>query len=116
MIILPTIIERIATRKDNTLSIVLATNELAPGKVGEIMSLHNKLSYTAIKPENFTKKELELVDGLKLDESIGKSPSQRLRAVIYRSFEQDSEGFRDFESFYINKMESMIEYFKSKLV
>lgn len=115
MIIIPTIIERIATRKDNTLSISLATNELTPSKVGEIMFLHNRMSYTAIKPENFTKNELDIVDSLKLDESIGKSPSQRLRGVLYRSFEQDSEGFNNFEAFYVNKMENMIDHFKSKL-
>jgi hypothetical protein len=116
MILLPAIIEGINTRKDNTLLVKLATNELNPHKVGEIMSHHNKLCYVAIKPEHFTSDELKLIEGLKVDESIGKSPSQRLRAVMFRNFEQSDEGFKNFESYYVNKMDTIIEHLKSKLV
>lgn len=115
MILLPAIIEGINTRKDNTLLVKLATNELNPHKVGEIMSHHNKLCYVAIKPENFTKSELDVIENLKVDESIGKTPSQRLRAVMFRGWEHNDEGFKNFESYYVNKMDKMIEHFKSKL-
>lgn len=115
MILIPVIIESVATRKDNTISIKLACNELSPTDIGVIMSMHNKYAYTAIKPENFTKTELDMIQNLKVDESIGKSPSQRLRGVIYRAWEQDNEGFKEFESYYINKMDKMIEHFKNKL-
>jgi hypothetical protein len=115
MIIIPAIIEGINTRKDNTLLVKLATNELNPHKVGEIMSHHNKLCYVAIKPENFTSSELSMIDNLKVDESIGKTPSQRLRAVMYRSWEQSNEGFIKFESYYVSKMDTIIEHLKSKL-
>ena len=115
MILLPAIIEKISTRKDNTLTLMLATNELNPHKVGEIMSLHNRLSYVAIKPENFTKTELQLVDSMKVDEAIGKTHSQRLRGVLYRGWEQDNEGFTQFENYYVNKMETIITHLKSKL-
>lgn len=116
MILLPAIIEGINTRKDNTLLVKLATNELNPHKVGEIMSHHNKLCYVAIKPENFTSSELKVIEGLKVDESIGKSPSQRLRGVMFRNWEQSNEGFKEFESYYVNKMDTIIEHLKSKLV
>lgn len=115
MILIPVIIEGISTRKDNTICIKLACNELNPHKVGELMGLHNKYSYCALKPENFTKNELSVVEGLKVDESIGKSPGQRLRGVIYRNWEQNDEGYKEFESYYINKMESIITHLKSKL-
>lgn len=115
MLILPTIIESVATRKDNTISIRLACNELSPSDIGVIMSMHNKYAYTAIKPENFTKMELDMIKDLKVSEDIGKSPSQRLRGVIYRNWEQDNEGYKDFEGYYINKMESIITHLKSKL-
>lgn len=115
MILLPAIIEGINTRKDNTLLIKLATNEMNPHKVGEIMSHHNKLCYVAIKPENFTQSEVAIIENLKVDEAIGKSPSQRLRAVMFVSWQQAPEGFENFESYYVNKMDKMIEHFKSKL-
>lgn len=115
MILISVIIEGISTRKDNTICIKLACNELNPHKVGEIMSLHNKYSFVAIKPENFTENELKAVEGMKVDESIGKSHSQRLRGVIYRSWEQNNEGFQAFENYYVNKMETIITHLKSKL-
>lgn len=115
MILLPAIIEGINTRKDNTLMIKLATNEMNPHKVGEIMSHHNKLCYVAIKPENFTSSEIKIIEGLKVDEAVGKSPSQRLRNVMYVGWQQNDEGFKEFESYYVNKMDKMIEHFKSKL-
>lgn len=95
--------------------IKLATNELNPHKVGEIMSHHNKMCYVAIKPENFTSSELAIIEGLKVDEAIGKSHSQRLRNVMYRSWQQENEGFDKFENYYVNKMETIIEHLKSKL-
>ena len=53
MILIPVIIESVATRRDNTISIKLACNELSPTDVGVIMSMHNKYAYAALKPENF---------------------------------------------------------------
>lgn len=115
MLLVPTIIERVATRKDNTISITLACNELSPSDVGVIMSMHNKCCYTALKPENFTKMELDMIKDLKVTDDIGKTPSQRLRGVMYRTFEQNNEGFTSFESYYTNKMETIITHLKSKL-
>jgi len=115
MLLIPTIIERVATRKDNTISISLACNELSPNDVGTIMSMHNKYCYTALKPENFTKMELDMIKDLKVSDEIGKTPSQRLRGVMYRGFEKNNEGFSSFESYYTNKMETIITHLKSKL-
>lgn len=43
-----------------------------------------------------------------------KTPSQRLRAVIYRLWEQEKSKL-DFEVFYQAKMESIIQHLKNKL-
>ena len=46
----------------------------------------------------------------------GKSPSTRLRAVLYVLWEQEFKAtFKTFETFYASKMEEMIEHFKEKL-
>ena len=55
MIIIPAIIESISTRKDNTLKVIIGTNEITPDKVGSLMAMHNKMAYVAIKPEIFNK-------------------------------------------------------------
>ena len=115
MIIIPVIIEGVSTRKDNTISVKLACNELSPSDIGVVMSMHNKYAYCAIKPENFTKTELDMIQNLKVSDDIGKSPSQRLRGVLYRTFENENEGFKNFESYYTHKMEALITHLKNKL-
>jgi len=114
-IAIPAIIERIATRKDNTISITIGCNELAPANVGQLMSMHGKLGYVCIKPEAFTKQELDIVDMLKTDESIGKTPAQRLRGVLYRLWQQDNKGYTDFALFYGAELEKIINHYKDKL-
>ncbi len=42
-----------------------------------------------------------------------KTPSQRLRRVLYVVWKQKKEG--EFNSFYVKKMEEIIEHFKGKL-
>ncbi len=44
-----------------------------------------------------------------------KSPSQRLKAVYFKLWEQDPEGFEAFELFYESKMEKLINYFKKMI-
>ena len=88
MITMQVIIEGIRTRKDNTLILTLACNEMPANKAGEVMALHGKYAYMALKPENFTKLEADMISELKVDESIGKTRSQQLRGVLYRNWEQ----------------------------
>ena len=41
-----------------------------------------------------------------------KSPSQRLRGVFYSLFKQDDQGFDDFDSYYDDKMDKIINHYK----
>jgi hypothetical protein len=45
-----------------------------------------------------------------------KSPAQRLRGILYRIFEQNPDGFKDFNSYYIHKMGKLCDHFKNQLV
>ena len=44
-----------------------------------------------------------------------KTPSQRLRAVLFRLWEQDDEKFKEFDGYYRFKMEKIIDHLKQKL-
>ena len=44
-----------------------------------------------------------------------KSPSQKMREVLYRLYEKDHCNFTDFDSFYKVRMEQLIEVLKRKL-
>ena len=115
MIIIAGQIESISTRKDRKLKIAIGTQELNPNESTDVFLLNQSMCYIGLKPEPFTSNESNIIDSLKSDYDNIKSPSQRLRAILYRNYEKDSEGFKDFNIYYSHKIEKLCEHFKSKL-
>lgn len=108
-------IENITTRKDQTVKITIGTQELSPGKAGEIFQTMNKLVAVYLsQKESIPQKEIDQVDQLDPD-LPGKTQSQRLRAVLYKLFEKHNEGYKDFEMFYRHHTEIIIEHLKKKI-
>jgi hypothetical protein len=113
-IILPAYIENITTRKDKTVKVTIGTQELSQGKAGELFTLLNNLAVVYISTKEISQKEIDQVD--KLDpEFEGKTQSQRIRNVLYKLFQQDSEGFKDFDQYYKSKTDRYIEHLKAKI-
>jgi hypothetical protein len=57
------------------------------------------------------------LSALKVDyDDRSKTQSQRLRGVFYKLYEQDSEGFKSFTTYYEHHMERVIEHFKTKIL
>lgn len=113
--IVAAIIESVQTRRDNTIKIVLGCQELSPSKGAELLGMMNKLTAVYLSPkETISESELKQVDAVDV-ELNGKTPSQRLRNVLYVMFGQKPEGFKDFDGYYKSKMELIIEHYKSKL-
>lgn len=108
-------IENVTTRKDRTIKITIGTNELAPDKTAVIMSMVHNICALYISPkETISQKEVDQVD--KLDPEFGgKTQSQRIRNVLYKLFEQNREGFKDFDTYYHSKTEMYIEHLKTKI-
>lgn len=117
MLTIPVTIEGAATRADGTLKIVVGANELPPETMTEVFRLRGKFCYVALKAEDFGKAEIERLEALQADltDDPRKSYSARLRAVLYRLWEQDKQGFKEFEAFYASKMEALIRHYKDKL-
>jgi len=116
MLILPGIIENLTTRKDRTWKVTWGTNELTPEQAAELVKLNQEFCYVAIKKDAFKSRDLEIIAGIQSEfEFNEKPPAQRLRAVFYRLWEQDKQGYNDFELYYRFQMEKVIEHFKSKL-
>lgn len=114
-LILETIMEGISTRVDGTLKIALSTQELDADLAGKLFHFRGKYIKCLLSDDNITTLEEELVESAKL---VGgkkpKSESQRLRAVLFRLHEQmDSD--LDFETWYKQEMNIIIEHFKTKL-
>jgi len=115
MILITGIIEAISTRKDKTLKLVVGTNELTPSQMPELFDLNQQFCYLGLKKEPFTKDESNLIESLKTDLDNLKTPSQRLRGILFRNFEQDDKRYHDFSSYYIGEMERICEHYKNKL-
>ena len=114
---LPAQLEGYRSLKDRTLKLSFETQELTPEQMADIHYSLNKVGYLAFAPDPFTTKEISDLDSLKVEyDDTGKPPSQRLRAVLYRLWEQTPEGYKAFNDFYNSKMEGFITHLKSKLL
>lgn len=113
---LPAQLEGYRSLKDRTLKLSFETGELSPEKMADIHYSLNKVGYLAFAPDALSTQELDEIDKLKVEyDDTGKTPGQRLRAVLYRLWEQQSEGYKDFNLFYAYKLEVLIKHFKEKL-
>ena len=113
---LPAGLESYRSLKDGTLKLSFETGEISPEQMANIHHSLNKVGFLAFSPDPFATHELEEIDKLKVEYSdTGKPLSQRLRAVLYRLWEQKPEGYKVFNDFYNSKMEVLITHFKDKL-
>ena len=106
----PSILTRIAYLKDGGLSLGFATNELTDEDKVIISRFHGKFGYVLFKENQF--KEEDIPQGDATDES--KSPSQRLRAVLFVLWKQQGSK-NEFETFYRQQMEKAIDRVKKVL-
>ena len=112
--LIPVIVGGMRTLKDGSISITLETQELSGGKAGEILDLRNKVAFVYISARQIDLPEQKMIDSLE-PELKGKSPSLRMRNVLYRCWEQSPEGYKDSNAYYLAKMESMINGLKAEL-
>lgn len=114
-LIFPAILENISTRSDGSIKISLASQEMQSDKAGDLFQLRNKYVKVLLSDSNITDVQAELVDAEKLSEgSKGKSPSARLRAVLFRLHEQEKTTM-SFDDWYKLKIEAIIDQIKSRL-
>jgi len=110
----PAMVERLNSLKDGSINITVCTQELSPSKVAELFELRGKLATVYISPAEITNKEMHLIDTMEPD-LPGKTPSQRMRNVLFVLWKQDGEGYKDFPRYYEAKMNSYIEGLKQNI-
>ena len=116
MILIAGQLENLTTRKDRTIKLSLGTNELTPNECADLFKLNQQFCYVAIKAEPFISNELEALESLKTDLDTQKTPSQRLRSILYVYYEQNNKGYKDFNTYYFAEMEKICEHYKTKLI
>ena len=116
-LLLPAIYEGSRDLKDRTKKLSFVTNEISPDQAANLQMMVQQFCYLAIKMEPFTKEQADVIASLKNDfDEFGKTHAQRLRAVLYRLWEQGNEGYKDFNLYYAFKMENIITHYKGKLL
>ena len=95
------LIDKITTLKDWSIKITLITPELDAQTMAELfLSVNNQVISVDI-PEDISEQ---------------KSKSQRLRAVLYRVWENKyKDKYNTFELFYNSEMERILEHYKDKI-
>lgn len=96
------VIEKVQTMADKSIQIRIGMPELPPEQMADLFRSLNSQAVTV---------------KAKIDNDGGKSPSQRMRAVLYRYWEQRHQGdYPEFEVFYRAKMDNLINQFKDMLI
>lgn len=116
MITIPAILESFRSLKDRTYKITFETSELSPEQLSSIGGALNFPGFLAFNKDAFKKAQLDLIDETKVDyDDNTKTPSKRLRGVLFVNYEQHHKGYESFEDYYRVEMEKIINHFKSKL-
>jgi hypothetical protein len=109
------IVDKITTLKDKSCKIILDTSELTPARAGELFTLLNSLASVYISPAAIDSKEMAQVDAIE-PEMPGKSPSQRMRNVLFILYRQDQKGYKEFDGYYKSEMEAIINELKNNIL
>lgn len=118
-ILLPAQFDGYSNKKDKTVSLRFVTQEQTPGGIAIIHGLLDQFGYLYWKPEAngmMSEAEKAELDGLETDLFDNpKTQSQRIRNVLYRTWEQHPDGFADFREYYKFKTDQIINHLKTKL-
>ena len=116
MIVLHAQVGGVQSLKDKTIKLTFETQELKPNEAGILYSMQNEAVSLGISRNALTDEELNLLSNERLPiEAIPnkKSPSKRLRDVLYVLGQQKGE--EDSEEHYQRMMNQIIQFYKSKL-
>ena len=109
-----------SARRKKDRSVTLTFNTQLEQSSEQFMQMDNLLNDAGVlyfkSNGQLTKEEIKELDNVEL-EVEGKTKGQRLRNVLYVLWEQTTQmnDNMDFNNFYANKMEEVIEHFKGKL-
>lgn len=97
------------------LRIIFDTMEtLSDDARGRLFALYNKPGWMTVNVHQIEAQDVVNLPPVKSDPGK-KTPSQRLRAVLWQVWNQDNKGFKDFEGYYTAMMEKLIDHYKGML-
>jgi hypothetical protein len=107
----PSQLTKLETRVDGSIKVVIETQELNGRDMAELFAYRGQLGYTTFTPN--PEKSISVPETIVEDN--GKSPSQRLKNVLYVMWEQSGKKVDTFSQYYDMQMERIINQIKDKL-
>ena len=105
------VITSISSRQDNSLRLSISTPELQPEEQVEFLKLKNQAMDMLLNPLDYNDPEI-----VEIDKDAGaKSPSQRLRSVLFVYYAQNKDNTEGFNAWYNKWMEKKIQEIKDLL-
>jgi len=116
MLIIPCVLESYRSLKDRTLKLTFETAEPDPNQMADIQKATMNAGYLAFNVEPFSSSQEKYLTEMEVEyDDPKKTPSKRLRGVLYRCFEQEPKGYKTFNDYYNSQMELLIMHFKNNL-
>lgn len=100
----------VSSRQDGSVCFRVISAELRPSEAGLVLQYHGKACKVTIQPHEGAPDSLITVT----TERESKSPSQRIRAVLFILWKQDGQP-GTFDAWYENRMNLIIEKLKEKI-
>lgn len=106
------IVDGVNAKKDRTLSLRLGTQEMSAEDASHLLDMMGKQCWVAIAETEIEDLEIpEILPEMKGD----KTPSQRLRAVLYKIWELKTDKKQTFPRWYEDYIFKFVEQLKEKL-
>ncbi len=112
MLKVPATVSKVTTMADSCIRLFVDCQEMCPEDRAELMGLYNQLGVFVFSISNITEEDIK--DLPEVSKRDGKTKSQRLRGSIFRLWERSTSG-KDFDKFYDDYMERLIEKIKEQL-
>ena len=114
-IVFDAVLEGLSTRMDDTIKVVIGTQEVTAEQGLALLKLRGKFCKVMLSDSAIEQKKIDAVDSLPIkDESNNKSNSQRLRSVLFINWQQ-SKQTTNFDDYYNSEMNRIIDHYKAKL-
>jgi hypothetical protein len=115
LIQLPAAFTGFGSRADGGASLRFATQELTDVDFAQLKKIHNSFGWIVFKPNNrLTETDLPSENAASKN-SDNKSPSRRLRAVLFLVWNKKPEPKDSFDQYYQKEYETLIQMYKDSL-
>ena len=119
-------IDKVSTLADGSLRIYIGTPELSNETMVNVFSLIKRPGYVLISTNPLNQGQVDAVEKATINAEFNeKTPSQRLRAVVFKLWEKTQPKqingdsgemeYVEFDLFYKRQMNKIIDHFKTKL-